>query len=105
MIVLKSLSAANEVTVIKIEERNQKQKVTPKDPKKVEAVKRLTEYNRRKKEKLAHLAKAQSETKLTSSQHYSTGIVVAIGGAIAFTKFKKTPKETPVHQTIETTVN
>ena len=46
-------------------------KVTMKDPKKVEAGKRLAEYNRRKREERAQLAKAQSEPKL--SQYYVAG--------------------------------
>ena len=63
-------------------EENQIQQVTAKDPKKVEAGKRLVEYNRRKREEL----KAQkSESKqvepvLTSSQCYGIGAVLAGGG-------------------------
>ena len=40
---------------------------------------RLAEYNCRKREELVQLAKAQSEPKLTSSQYYGAGAVVAIG--------------------------
>ena len=47
-----------------------------KDRKKVEAGKRLTEYNCRKREELVKAQK--SEPKLTSSQYYGTGIIVAI---------------------------
>ena len=42
-----------------------------KDPKKVEAGKRLTEYNHRKREEVAKARK--SEPKLTSSQYYGAG--------------------------------
>ena len=45
-----------------------------KDLKKVAVGKRLAEYNRRKKEELAQVAKGQeSEPKLTSSQAYGWG--------------------------------
>ena len=69
-----------------------------KDPKKVEAGKRLAEYNRRKSEELAQLAKAQSEPKLTSSQYYDTWAIVAIRAlsilAYCIYRFKKgEPKE------------
>ena len=49
--------------------------VTTKDPKKVEAGKRLAEYNCRKREKL----KAQKSEVLTSSTCYSIGAVLAVG--------------------------
>ena len=48
------------------------QRVTTKDPKKVEMGKRLAKYNRKKREDL----KAQ---KLDSSQYYSIGAVLAVG--------------------------
>ena len=54
-------------------EQAQLQQVRTKDLKKVEAGKRLAEYNRRKREELV---KAQSEPKLT---YYGAGVVVAIG--------------------------
>ena len=64
--------AVNEVT-----NKMGEQQVTMKDPKKVEVGKRLAEYNCRKREVLA---KAQeSELKLTSSQYYGAGVIVAIG--------------------------
>ena len=47
-----------------------------KDPKKVEAGKRLAEWDRRKREERAQLNEAQSEPKLT---YYGAGAVVAIG--------------------------
>ena len=43
---------------------------------KIEADKRLAEYNRRKREELAQLAKAQSEPKIT---YYRAGAIEAIG--------------------------
>ena len=82
------------------------QQATTKDPKKVEAGKRLAKSNCRKREEPARMAKAQSEPKLTL---YGAGTVVAIGplgflGSCVY-QFKKTSKETPVHQTNETIVN
>ena len=65
-----------------------------KDLKKVEAGKRLAQYNRRKREQLA---KAYSESKLT---YYGAGDIVAIGalGILGYYiyEFKKTLKENPV---------
>ena len=52
--------------------------VTTKDPKKVEEGKRLAEYNHRKREELK-AQKSKLEPKLTSSQCYSTGAVLAVG--------------------------
>ena len=54
------------------EQTQLQQQVTTKDPKKIEAGKRLAEYNCRKREELTL---AQSEPKLT---HYGAGVVVAI---------------------------
>ena len=79
----------------------QVQQVTMKDPKKVEQGKKLAEWNRKNKGKLAHEAqKSESETNLT---YY--GAVVAIGmlGVISYYVYQfKTPvnqpKESPVHQ-------
>ena len=67
--------AANEVTTKMAEQT--KQQVMVKDPKKVEAGKRLAEYSRRKREKLAKAQK--SKPKLTSSQHYGARAINAIG--------------------------
>ena len=50
-----------------------------KDPKKVEAGKGLAEYNGRKREELSKAQKIESEPKLTSSQYYVSGAIVAIG--------------------------
>ena len=49
--------------------------VTTKDPKIVEAGKRLAEYNHRKREEL----KAQKSEVLDSSQYYGIGAVLAVG--------------------------
>ena len=57
-------------------EQTQVQQVTTNDPKKVEGGKRLTEWNRRKREERAQLAEAQSEPKLT---YYGAGAIVAMG--------------------------
>ena len=48
-----------------------------KDPKKVEVGKRLAEYNCKTREELAKAQK--SEPKLTLSQYYAAGAIVAIG--------------------------
>ena len=60
---------------IKMAKENQ---VTTKDPKKVEAGKRLAEYNRRKREELK-AQKSQVEPMQTSSQYYGIGAVLAVG--------------------------
>ena len=49
------------------------------DPKKVEADKRVAEYNYRKREEMAKAQNIKSEHKLTSSQYYGAGTIVAIG--------------------------
>ena len=54
--------------------------VTTKDPKKVEAGRRLAEYNHRKREELK-MQKSIVEPMLTSSMCYSIGAVLA-GGVI-----------------------
>ena len=65
------------VTPTKVEEPVQ---VMTKDSKKVAVGKRLAEYNHRKKEELAQESKAQeSEPKLTLSQAYGIGAVMAVG--------------------------
>ena len=94
---LKLFLAENNVTADKMTEQPQIQ-VTMKDPKKVEAVKRLAEHNHRKREEHAQLVKAQSESNII---YYGAGAVVAIGvlGTIGYYVYQsKTPKETPVHQ-------
>ena len=60
-------------------EQTQLQQVMMKDPKKVEANKKLAEYNCRKREGLAKTQKIESEPKIKSSQYYGTGAIVAIG--------------------------
>ena len=59
-------------------EENQIQQVTTKDPKKVEAGKRLADYNRRKREELK-AQKSEVEPKLTLSTCYGIGAVLAVG--------------------------
>ena len=88
-----------------MEEQTELQQVTIKDPKKVEERKRLAEYNCRKIEENAQMAKVQSEPKLT---YYNTGAVVAIGalGILGYYVYQlKTPKETQLHQTNRTPVH
>ena len=50
-----------------------------KDPKKVEAGKRLAEYNRRKREELKAQKSKQVEPMLDSSTCYGIGAVLAVG--------------------------
>ena len=57
--------------------------VTTSDPKKVEAGKRLAEYNRRKREELK-VQKSQVEPRLTSSTCYGIGAVLAVGAIGGF---------------------
>ena len=52
--------------------------VTKKQPKKVEAGKRLAEYNHRKREELK-VQKSESKQVLTSIQCYGIGAVLAVG--------------------------
>ena len=80
---------------------------TTKDPKKVEAGKRLAEYNYRKREELARTKaqKSKNEAKLT---YYDTGAVITIRflGVISYYIHQcKTSKGTHVHQTKETPAN
>ena len=51
--------------------------VTTKDPKKVEAGKRLVEYNHRKREKLK-VQRSESKEVLTLSRYYSAGAILAV---------------------------
>ena len=87
-------------------EQTQVQQVTMKGLKKVEGGKRLAEWNGRKRQERAQLAKVQNEPNLT---YHGAGAIIAIGALGIFGyyiyKSKKTPKETPVHQTNETMVN
>ena len=76
-----------------------------KDPKKVEAGRRLAEHNCRKRE---HMKAQKSESK-TNLTYYGTGAVVAIGvlGVISYYIYqskthKDKPKESPVLRPKET---
>ena len=53
-------------------------RVTTKNPKKVEVGRRLAEYNHRKREELK-AQKSEVEPKLTSSMCYGIGSVLAVG--------------------------
>ena len=72
---IEELISENKVTANKMAEQNQ---VMTKDPKKVEAGKRLAEYNHRKREELK-AQNSESKQVLTSSQCYSIGAVLALG--------------------------
>ena len=69
---VRAVTRGNKVTANKMAE--QVQQVTMKDPKKVEAGKRLAKHNHRNRKELK--AQRQRETKLT---YYGAGAVVAIG--------------------------
>ena len=74
-----------------------------KEPKKVEAGKRLAEYNRRKREELAKAQKIESKPKPTSSQYYGAGAVMAVValGILGYCAYRSkkgdTTKVTSVH--------
>ena len=70
--------AANEVST-KMAEQALLQQVTTKHSKKVEVGKRLAEYNGRKREELPKAQKIESEPKLTSTQCYGIGAIMAVG--------------------------
>ena len=55
------------------------QQVTTKNPKKVEAGKRLTVHNRRKREEKKREEQMQSRVKSELNQYYSIGAVIAVG--------------------------
>ena len=59
----------------------QVQRVTTKNPKKVEVGKRLATHNHRKREELKAQAQVQAESRAKSklNQYYSIGAVVAVG--------------------------
>ena len=76
------MAEENDVTANKLEEENQVMKelqwVTMKNPKKVEAGKRLAESNRKKRE----VKKREEQVKLEASgvnQYYGIGAVLALG--------------------------
>ena len=98
---VRAVTRGNKVTANKMVE--QVQQVAMKDPKKVEAGKRLAKHNHRNRKELK--AQRERETKLT---YYGAGAVVAIGvlGVIGYCIYQsKTPKETPVNQPKEAPVN
>ena len=75
---MKSVYAGHKVTATKMVEQTRIRQVMMKDPKKVEAGKRLAEYNHTKREELEQMKaqKSESETNLT---FYGAGAIVAIG--------------------------
>ena len=78
----------------------EKNQVMTKDPKKVEAGKRLAEYNCRKREEL----KVQKSKVLTSSQYYGIGALLAVGviGGLGYylyqAKVNAVPHQQPLPQ-------
>ena len=80
------------------------QQVATKDPKKVEAGRRLAEYNCRKRKELK-AQKSDVEPKLTSSMCYGIGAVLALGviGGLGYYQTKKVevnnivPPQQPSH--------
>ena len=72
------MAEENDVTANKLAEENQvtkkePQRVTTKNPKKVEAGKRLAESNRKKRDEQAELEKSGV------NQYYRIGVVIALG--------------------------
>ena len=89
--------AVKDVTT-KMAEQTQLQQVTMKDSKKVQVGKRLAKYNCKKREELAKAQK--SKPKLTSSQYYGAGAIVAVGtfGILGYCVYQsKKGDVTPVH--------
>ena len=68
------MAEENQVTMKGVEEN----RVTTKNPKKVEVGRGLAEYNHKKKEELK-MQKSEVEPMLDSSQHYGIGAVPAVG--------------------------
>ena len=85
----------NEVITTKMEGPGQ---VTIKDLKKVAASKKLAEYNRRKREELAQVTKAQIEPKLTSKKYYGIGAVIAAVGVLSVLGYVLPIQERRHHQ-------
>ena len=73
------------------QEMKNQQLVATKDPKKVEAGKRLATHNRKKREK----QKAQSEV----NQYYSIGVVLAVGaiGGLGYYIYQTKKTQQPSH--------
>ena len=68
-------------------------KVTTKDPKKVEASKRLAEYNRKKWEELKNPINKQPHKEDNKSINYGNGGVMVLGlEVLLITSIERTPK-------------
>ena len=101
---IEELIIKSKVTDNKMAEENQvttePQQVTTKNPKKVEAGKRLAEYNHRKREELK-VQKSEVEPMLDSSQYYGIGVVLGVGviGSLGYyiyqTKVNAIPNSPP----------
>ena len=74
--------------------------VTTKDPKKVEAGKRLAEYNRKKREELKNQTSGQSHKKDNKSINYGIGGVMVLGlvGGVAHYVYRKNIKKITVSE-------
>ena len=91
----------NDVTANKLAEENQvtkkkPQRVTTKNPKKVEACKRLAESNRKKRE----AKKREEQAKLEKSgvnQYYGIGVIIALGviGGLGYYIYRTKKVEQP----------
>ena len=69
------MAEENQVTTKGVEEN----RVTTRNPKKVEAGRRLAEYNRKKKEELKVQEQKCEVQKSEVSQYYGIGAVIAVG--------------------------
>ena len=74
---------------VKNQQREMTNKITTKDPKKVEASKRLSAHNHKKRE----------EKKIEVSQYYSTGAVISVGviGGLGYYLYKAKKGEVLSH--------
>ena len=80
-----------------MKQENQVHQVTTKDPKKVEAGKRLAEYNHRKREELK--AQKSEEQRSEVSQYYSIGAVLSVGmiGGFGYYIYQAKKAQQPSH--------
>ena len=90
--------SSNEVTTTKVEEPVQ---VTRKDPKKIAAGKRLAEWGRKNREKLAQEAKAK-ENKSNLSYGIGAVIVIRVLGLLGYYIFKKGDNNAPKVTSVKT---
>ena len=86
------MAEENEVTKEPQQVQQKTQRVTTKDPKKVEAGKRLAAINHKKREEQAH--------KSDLNQYYGIGAVIAVGvmGGLGYYIYQTKKGEVPHHQ-------